>query len=323
MTSRSGATFWIKVIVTVTVLAAVFLRVDLSSAASALAHTHWPLFLLSLGLTVPLGFTAVQRWRGVAVTFGETLPISKAFIYIWIGQFINLGFPTVLGLDSVRAWKMHTRGMPLGLATRIVVVDRLCSLFTLLIIIAVALPHLWALQGSEIFKQSTIFVFALGCTALTCLSASEWVGRANFALGSLRHLHTLSKDFNHALFGSAATSLKISLWGLLNHFFRVVIVCCLALALGLPISMFDAFTLVPSALLIAMVPITLGGWGIREMVFIEAFSLVGVAAGDALALSLLYGLVFSITGLLGGAVWFAERRAARQQPEARESEHHA
>jgi hypothetical protein len=59
------------------------------------------------------------------------------------------------------------------------------------------------------------------------------------------------------------------------------------------------------------------------MVFIEAFSLVGVAAGDALALSLLYGLVFSITGLLGGAVWFAERRAARQQPEARESEHHA
>jgi len=77
--------------------------------------------------------------------------------------------------------------------------------------------------------------------------------------------------------------------------------------------MFDAFTLVPSALLIAMVPITLAGWGIREMVFIEAFSIVGVAPGDALALSLLYGLVFSITGLLGGAVWFAERRLERQR----------
>jgi hypothetical protein len=59
------------------------------------------------------------------------------------------------------------------------------------------------------------------------------------------------------------------------------------------------------------------------MVFIEAFSLVGVASSDALALSLIYGLVFSITGLLGGAVWFAERRLERQRPEARESERHA
>lgn len=322
MTFRLGAAFWIKTVITLGVLAAVFLRVDLSSAAHAVAHIHWPLFLLSLALTFPLGFTGVQRWRRVAVTFGETLPISRAFIYNWIGQFINLGFPTFIGLDSVRAWKMHKQGMNLGLATHIVVVDRLCSLFSLLIIIAVALPHLWAFQGSEIFKQSAVLVFALGCAALVCLSASEWVGRANFAV-PLRHLYTLSNSLNRALFGRQATSLEISLWGILNHLLRVAIVFCLALALGLQISMLDAFTLVPSALLIAMVPISLAGWGIREMVFIEAFSLVGVASSDALALSLIYGLVFSITGLLGGAVWFAERRLERQRPEARESERHA
>ena len=60
-------------------------------------------------------------------------------------------------------------------------------------------------------------------------------------------------------------------------FCRVAIVLCLALALGIWLSPIDAFTLVPSALLIAMVPISLAGWGVREVVFIQAFSLAGVA----------------------------------------------
>ena len=150
-----------KAVITVAILVVVLLRVDLSAVAKALRHVNWPLFLLAVGLSFPIGFTAIQRWRYVAATFGEELPLSKAFVYAWIGQFINLGLPTVVGLDLVRAWKMHKQGITIGLATRIVVIDRLCSLFTLLIVIAVAMPHLSALQGSEIFKQSAILAFVL------------------------------------------------------------------------------------------------------------------------------------------------------------------
>jgi uncharacterized protein (TIRG00374 family) len=307
---RLGAAFWVKAAITIAIFGVVLLRVDLSAAAHALAYVNGPLFLLSLGLTLPLGLTGILRWRAVAASFGEDLPISKAIIYVWIGQFINLGFPMVLGLDSVRAWKMHKQGITLGLATRIVVVDRLSSLFTLLIVIAVAMPHLWALSGSEIFKQSATLVFALGCTALAGLSAARRV-HTNFAKSRLWHLHQLSKDLNHVLFSDAAVTVKVSAWGILNHLFRVGIVFCLAMALGLSVSALDSATLAPSALLIAMVPITLAGWGVREVVFIQAFSLAGVASSDALALSLLYGIVFLFTGLLGGAVWFAERRLQR------------
>ncbi len=131
----------------------------------------------------------------------------------------------------------------------------------------------------------------------------------------MRHLYQLSKDFNHALFGNAVTTIKIMLWSSCNHLFRVAIVLCLALALGIWLSPIDAFVLVPSALLIAMVPISLAGWGIREVVFIQAFSLAGIVPSQALALSLLYGLVGLITGLLGGGVWFVERRLQNQSVE--------
>jgi uncharacterized protein (TIRG00374 family) len=108
-----------------------------------------------------------------------------------------------------------------------------------------------------------------------------------------------------------------------NHLGRVAVVFVLAIALGIWVSPFDAFTLVPAALLLAMVPISLAGWGVREVVFIQAFSLAGVAPSNALALSLVYGLVGLITGLLGGAVWFAERRLQRQRIETPPSERHA
>jgi uncharacterized protein (TIRG00374 family) len=323
MMFRLGASIWLKAVITVAILVVVPLRVDLSAVAKALRHVNWPLFLLAVGLSFPIGFTAIQRWRYVAATFGEELPLSKAFVYAWIGQFINLGLPTVVGLDSVRAWKMHKQGITIGLATRIVVIDRLCSLFTLLIVIAVAMPHLSALQGSEIFKQSATLAFVLGCAALAGLSAAEFILRANSTTNLVRHLYQLSKDFNHTVFGNAATTFKMSSCSIGNHLGRVAVVFVLAIALGIWVSPFDAFTLVPAALLLAMVPISLAGWGVREVVFIQAFSLAGVAPSNALALSLVYGLVGLITGLLGGAVWFAERRLQRQRIETPPSERHA
>ena len=211
---------------------------------------------------------------------------------------------------------MHKQGITLGFATRIVMVDRLSSLLTLLIVIAVALPHLWTLKGSELFRQSATLAFTLGCAALAGLSMAEWIWRANYAKSLLKHLCQLAKDFNRTLFGNAAVTVKTWVWSISTTLAVSPLCFFLARALGLSVSAFDTFALVPSALLIAMVPITLAGWGVREVVFIQAFSLAGVTSSDALALSLLYEIVFLLTGLLGGAVWFAERRQQRQRIDA-------
>jgi glycosyltransferase 2 family protein len=321
MSVRPGLASWAKVVVTGAILGAVLARVNLANLAAALSTVKLPLFLAAVGIALPTGFTGIQRWRTVAATFGESLPLSKAFVYAWIGQFINLGLPTVLGLDSVRAWKMHQQGLSLGLAARIVIVDRLCSLVSLLLIIAIGLPRLGDLEGSVIFKHAVVLAFALGSAGLTFLSAFQFWGHALPSLPLVRHLYQLSKDLNHTLFGDGALTLAILFWGTLNHLCRIATVLCVALALSLSLSPLDALTLVPSALLIAMVPITLGGWGVREAVFIQAFGLAGFAPSQSLALSILYGLVGLATGLLGGGVWLAEQRL--QKPQVKSSEHQA
>ena len=90
----------------------------------------------------------------------------------------------------------------------------------------------------------------------------------------------------------------------------------LAYSIGIDLHVYDAFAFVPAALLIAMVPISLGGWGVREVVFISALGLVGITAAEALGLSVLFGLTVLLTGLIGGVIWmFEQKHPSKSLPE--------
>jgi hypothetical protein len=71
--------------------------------------------------------------------------------------------------------------------------------------------------------------------------------------------------------------------------------------------------IVPIANLSALLPISISGWGVRESAFVLGFGMVGVAAADALALSILFGLLNMLVGVSGGLVWLA-RRSPRARP---------
>jgi uncharacterized protein (TIRG00374 family) len=90
-------------------------------------------------------------------------------------------------------------------------------------------------------------------------------------------------------------------YGLIVHIMRVWSLWLIALALGVDLSFILCMALVPISLLIAMVPITIGGWGLREGAFVALFSRSGVATEEALAISIAYGLLH-IASALPGAV---------------------
>ena len=64
---------------------------------------------------------------------------------------------------------------------------------------------------------------------------------------------------------------------------------------------------VPLANLVQVLPISVGGWGLRESFYVLALAKLGVPGSDALALSVLYGLLTMICSLPGGIVWLMYR----------------
>jgi hypothetical protein len=62
--------------------------------------------------------------------------------------------------------------------------------------------------------------------------------------------------------------------------------------------------------LFATLPISIGGWGVREAAVVTFFGLVGVAPSAAVLLSVQLGLIAVVISLPGGLLFLVQRRRA-------------
>jgi hypothetical protein len=63
------------------------------------------------------------------------------------------------------------------------------------------------------------------------------------------------------------------------------------------------YALIPISLLVAMVPVTIGSWGVREISVVFFLGWAGVEAAAALSMSVTFGILRLAMAALGGAVW--------------------
>ena len=80
------------------------------------------------------------------------------------------------------------------------------------------------------------------------------------------------------------------LTSLAAHVMAVLIFFVSAHGLGIGFSLIDALLFGPVILLATMLPISLGGWGLREAAAIVVLPVAGVTAEQALAMALMFGL---------------------------------
>ncbi len=66
--------------------------------------------------------------------------------------------------------------------------------------------------------------------------------------------------------------------------------------------------LVPAVLEIAMLPISIAGWGVREGAAVVAFGTLGLPSHLALGASFAFGLIVLAVSLVGGVLWLSDRR---------------
>jgi hypothetical protein len=89
------------------------------------------------------------------------------------------------------------------------------------------------------------------------------------------------------------------------HIVSVFLFAALARSLGAMISVGMCIVFIPSVLLISGLPISLGGWGLREVAVTLAFSTIGVEPATASASSILFGLTTPAMGLLAELIALA------------------
>ena len=98
---------------------------------------------------------------------------------------------------------------------------------------------------------------------------------------------------------------------MLAHITNVLVIYLIGRDLELPVDLVQWFSVIPAVLLFSMIPITAGGWGLREGILILALQNLGIPPDQAIVPSLVFGFGVMLAALPGGFIWFANRRSAR------------
>ena len=295
----------IKVIVTAVLLWLAFRTVDLS-AVWRLLSSFDPLWLGgALLLTLLIIAADGLLLASVLRRFDRRVPFSTAMLYTLVGWFFSNVGPSTFGGDLYRSVQLSRVGTPVGTAVRAVLAMRLVSLATLILVMLAGFPIALRLvadpQGIAVLAGTV----AASIAALVTIYFSadlNWRIPIIWRWALIEKLKTVSKDFRRLL-SPNWESLTLWLQAAVQHLLRVAILAALTAGLGLGIPLETLFALTPAALLVAMVPVSVGGWGTREVAFVYLLGTAGVGTTAALSLSIAFGLLRIIVGVIGGLIW--------------------
>jgi glycosyltransferase 2 family protein len=269
-----------------------------------------PALLLAAVLVLAQSVLAAVRWHLLMRYLGLSIALTRTLQIFWIGQFATALLPGGVAGDGVRMWVLTRDGTKASTSINSVILDRAVALTGLFLLVAASLPFADdrvapapVRYGVAAFLVIGIAV-ALGIGVLLRLPA-RWQGyRAARAVAALSDdLRTVCRVPTHAV-GLVVLSLIGIGCNILTLF---VLLRSLGVALGLA----DCMVLAPLVILATTLPISLGGWGIREGSTVGLFSLIGVAPAISLTSSIVIGLLSTAVSIPGILVWLQWTRATR------------
>ena len=317
---RRLPTLVVKVAISATLLYLVLTRVDISIIGRRIqqAEVAW-LAALVFVLAAQLVLVAL-RWRQIGLQCAAPLQVVKALRYLFIASFFNQTLPSTVGGDAARIWFVAGTGAGWKAATYSVIVDRIIGLAVLVAVVVVCLPWLLVLVQDPLGRASLFLVDGAGVVATVsflimghahwCWPERWWITRHIAGAAAVAH-----KVLNNRHRGCIVVGLSIAI-----HLLTVAAVWCAARAVAVPLEFGQALLLVPPVVLVATIPITIAGWGVREGAMMTVFSYAGLLEADGLIVSVLFGAGLFAVGAAGGAVWIldAEQRTWAANGDARE-----
>lgn len=296
-----------KCAVSVGLLWALFAAHDLTDTFARIAVIDPALFAIAAAGELLSIAVATLRWLLVLSGVGVTLGFAPALAIVFIGIFFNQALPSNLGGDAMRVWRLFRLGSTLGRAFGSVMLDRVVALVSLALVVAlglaatpglifdrVALAALWGAIVLVLAGLGLLLVFDRMLPSFRRILPRRLLDAAA-ALGRDARAVLLNPRIAPAVLGISMA----------NHVLTVGIVYALAAGLGIEVAFGALVALVPPVILISMLPISFAGWGVREGAMIAALRYAGMPAGEALALSVAFGLVVLLCSLPGAAIWFA------------------
>lgn len=271
-----------------------------------------PLFLLAR-----LGFAAA-RWHLILADSKVSFGFGRAYTGYLVGAFYSVLLPGIMGGDVVRIGRCvgQTKCQP-GTAVASVLLERICGVLALLgMTFSVHLLFPTTLSSfsftMETPSMTTVAIVGIIFTVALIWGRRVWrrwlspQGARGKIFGFVRSVMQTLSILRGRTLGAAL---------LLSFLFQAVDIIAtflLSRVLGFTLPLTVFFAVVPLVYLITLLPISLGGLGVREGAFVFLLAQFGIVTSDVATLAFLIHLNRLVIGSLGGFVQLAETISSRR-----------
>ncbi len=272
---KKYAKFFLKLAVTAWAISIIIKAADVPKIWEYL-HTASPLNIIAAFIVLNTGqIISSLRMRYYFAANGLKLPYKYAVLLYFVGNLFNLVLPGGIGGDGYKAYIAKKYGkISVITGVRVMISNRANGLL-LLILITSAL----SLFSSRITSMPYIY---LGLAALVFLTVISYSFIAYYFL----------KEPVKIQLGATFYSVFVQLFVALTVFF-------LLLGRGVAGNMIDYIILFMISSIITIIPISIGGVGLRELTFFKGAPLLGLDPELGIAICIIYFIINSISSLVG------------------------
>jgi uncharacterized membrane protein YbhN (UPF0104 family) len=257
------------------------------------ADPSW--FALGLACSIVSNVISAARWAAIARGLGLIAPLPSAVASYFRGMTMNVLLPgaTVSG-DLLRGYELSRLGNPILRAGLSVLLDRLSGLWVLCAMSLAALLVAFALAMLRVDATMWLYVAGL-CAALVLpwvpIPYARWEQVRRDALAS-----------GGPVFSSIGLSVLVQV-------FSAAALWLFGFAAGLELTYPVMFAAAAPIFIMGAMPLGWGGFGARELSAVVVLGVLDVAADQATATALLYGISAVLQGVLAAPLFLVRRRS--------------
>ncbi len=255
-----------------------------------------------IGITFFLIISTVMtgyRWKLILKNMSHHISIGWASINIIIGMFFNLFLPSSFGGDIYRIYHSNKNGINISVAGLSIFSDRFFGLFTLIILSFLSIPIIFINPYMQKFLIPILIIVSLFIITVSLFLFSLYLPNSNIFFSKISKI---SKNIIDSI-NLKNFKFKILLISIILHISNILCFYIASFAVNFHLNIFTWFIIIPPIILISSIPISIGGWGVREGLLILILLELGANQTEATKISIIYGISLVLIGIIGGIFW--------------------
>jgi uncharacterized protein (TIRG00374 family) len=306
MTIHPKVIFLLKALVTSSCLIFIFKSNELELIFNNLIKLDWLLLSASVLLFLFVNFITAWRWQILLNASQHKVPLLPLSKYYFIGAFFSVFLPTSIGGDLARWYYLQKYGVKRSEVISSILYERFLGVLTLATLSLSIFIFKINLPSFDYLKIAIIFVFFI-CIFTLFLFTNELKLKIFNLTKISQRWPSLSNVFNNFKLYTCNLSyiVPVLLISIFAHLVAVISIYLLSLSLDLDIALIYFIAVLPLAWLLTMLPISIGGIGVREGAVVFLLVSLGFKSPDAIAISVLMIFQILVQTILGGIMYLS------------------